>query len=114
MGGATIDRLTPRRARLGWAAWVGSLCLCAATAQAADEAAPSTCPGAITPAAESMIQPPSVVEQALPAGCARPTDRERSQSPRAPEHKRLPRRRDAPGTTPDGGIAPPDRRVRLA
>jgi hypothetical protein len=67
------------------------------------------------PAAESMIQPTSVVEQALPAGCARPTDRERSQSPRAPEHKRVPRRRDAnPTTTPGGSIAPPDRRLLLA
>jgi hypothetical protein len=61
-----------------------------------------------------MIQPPSVVEQALPAGCARPTDRERSQSPRAPQHKHVPRRRDAAPTTPGGSIAPPDRRVLLA
>jgi hypothetical protein len=63
------------------------------------------------PAADSVTQPTPVVEQALPSGCVRPTDHERSESPRAPEHRRVPRRRDAPGTNPGGSIAPPDRRV---
>ena len=109
----TIDRPTSRRARLGSAVWIGGLFLCAATAQAAEGVVPSSCPDhqAVPPAGDSLTQPPPVVEQALPAGCARPTDRERSEAPRTPERRRVPRIRDAPDTMPGGSIAPPDPRV---
>lgn len=109
---APIDRPTPRRARRVCAAWFGGLLLCAGATSAAEGVAPAKCPGAtVLPAGHSIAQPPRVVKQGLPTGCARPAGRERSEAPGTPDQKRVPRMRYAPVKVPGGSIAPPDPRV---